>query len=200
MLVSIACIAIAGIGTAFSATLLRNFSNTAGFEGHMIERRPIGPLVGESGVPISIRIDTNVLPGLALHFHAERSVYEAEIGMPTGAFLRVENHDVAAVTVRGMLSVTPDPASYHFMKADDFANRDLTLAPGESERIPIAFYFDATTATDPEMKGIRSATVSYSFTRSRTPAKATPLRSLVDSIAHDLATNATVTFSADPSE
>jgi cytochrome c oxidase assembly protein subunit 11 len=200
LIVSIGCIVVAALGTAFSATLLRGFSNAAGFEGHMTARRPIGPIAGDSGAPITVRLDTNVLPGLAWHFQAEGLVFRAQIGVPTVAFLRVENHGLTSVSGHAILSVTPDPASYHFMKADDFANRDVTLAPGESQRIPIAFYFDKSTVSDPEMAGIRSATVSYAFSPAKAAANSVPLRSLVAKIAQDVSVNAAVTYSADPRE
>ena len=64
--------------------------------------------------------------------------------------------------------------------------------------MPVAFYFDGTTATDPEMKGIRSATVAYTFVRAKGGVTTTPLAAVAATAAQDVAVNARVTFSADP--
>jgi cytochrome c oxidase assembly protein subunit 11 len=194
----IGCVLIATIGTAMSSNLLHAFDNAAGFEGHMDAVRTIGPLARETGEPIFVRIDTNVMPGLDWHMHAEQGAIHAEIGVPTIAYLDVRNLGASRDSARGLFSVTPDPASYHFMKADNFTSGDVTLDPGESVRLPVAFYFDGTTATDPEMKGIRSATVAYTFVRAKGGATTTPLAALAATAAQDVAVNARVTFSADP--
>lgn len=116
----------------------------------MTARRRIGPIAGDRGAPITVRLDTNVMPRIACHFQAEGTILHTQVAVPTVAFLRIEKHGSKRVSGHATLSVTPDPAIYHFMKTDDFANRDVTLAPGERERIPIAFYFDKSAETDPE--------------------------------------------------
>lgn len=163
LIACLACILAAAVGTALSASLLHAFDATAGFEGHMSESRPIGPRPNETGASIEVRIDTNVMPSLNWRLRAEQPVIHAEIGVPTIAFLDLVNRGDSVETARGLFSVTPDPASYHFMKADNFTTMNVSLDPDEAVRIPIAFYFDRTTTTDPEMTGIRAATVSYTF-------------------------------------
>jgi cytochrome c oxidase assembly protein subunit 11 len=134
VLVSIGCLGVAAVGTIFSPALYHAFTNAAGFEGHMIVSRPIAPQLGEAGPPLTVRFDTNVMPGLPWDFTSERSVIETQVGVPMIAYFKVKNRANASVIGRATFNVTPDPAAYHFMKMDSFCFKNESLAPGESAR------------------------------------------------------------------
>ena len=196
VLLSIACLGIATVGTVFSSSLYHAFTNAAGFEGHMTVSRSIAPLPG-AGAPLTVRFDANVMPGLDWVFAPEHPVIEAQIGVPTVVYFDVKNRGSAAAVARAIFNVTPDPAAYHFMKMDSFCFKSERLAPGESVRVPVAFYFDRSVATDPEMAGIRDVTVSYSFF----PMFSGPAARFTETATaenHLLATQRIATFSADP--
>ena len=198
VLVSIGCLSVAVTGTIFSPSLYHAFANTAGFEGHMTVSRPIAPQPGEAGPPLTVRFDTNVMPGLDWDFAPEHPVIEAQIGVPTVAYFTVKNRGNAPVVARAIFNVTPDPAAYHFMKMDSFCFKNESLAPGESVRVPVVFYFDKSVLKDPEMAGIRAVTVSYSFFPISSAPVAASLSKTAAAEIRVLATQRIATFSADP--
>ena len=164
----------------------------------MTVSRPIAPQPGETGPPLSVRFDTNVMPGINWDFTPERSVIEVQIGVPTIAYFIVKNEESVPVVGRAIFNVTPDPAAYHFMKTDSFCFKNERLAPGESVRVPVVFYFDKSVLTDPEMTGIRAVTVSYSFFLVPTAPAAVALSETAAAEIRALATKGAATFTADP--
>jgi cytochrome c oxidase assembly protein subunit 11 len=198
VLLSIGCLGIAATGTIFSPALYHAFANAAGFEGHMTVSRPIAPQPGEAGPPLTVRFDTNVMPGLDWDFAPEHPVIEAQIGVPTVAYFNVKNRGNAPVVARAIFNVTPDPAAYHFMKMDSFCCKNESLAPGESVRVPVVFFFDRAMLDDPEMVSIRTLTVSYSFFPISSAPAAVSLGETALAEVRALATQRAATFSADP--
>lgn len=196
--VSLACLAVAGVGTVFSPSLLHWFENATGYEGHMSLTRPVAAQPGETGPALSVRLDTNVLPGLDWSFTPEKSVVEVQVGVPTIVYFHVRNLGRTASVGRAIFNVTPDAAAYYFMKTDGFCFKNQRLAPGESARLAVAFYFDKGMLKDAETAETKSMTVSYSyFPMSATP-DTVPMASFAAANIQALAPGAAARFTADP--
>lgn len=60
-------------------------------------------------------------------------------------------------------SVTPGQVAPYFSKIQCFCFEEQKLNAGESVDMPVFFYIDPDFATDPNMKGIDTITLSYTF-------------------------------------
>lgn len=201
---SLACLLLVIVGVVFSPTIYHWFSNSTGYEGHMALHRPIDATPGDIGPAISVRLDTNVMPGLDWEFMPEKSVVETHIGEPTTVYFRAVNRSKDVEVARAIYNVTPDPAGYYFMKTQCFCFTEEKLKPGETARMPVVFYLDKDMLKDQETSGIRAITVSYTFfPKEATQAAVTAARSLHDGSEVQLRDDApgkSATFSADPNK
>ncbi|KAJ5484132.1 hypothetical protein N7539_005928 [Penicillium diatomitis] len=64
-------------------------------------------------------------------------------------------------------SVTPGQVAPYFSKIQCFCFEEQKLNAGESVDMPVFFYIDPDFATDPNMKGIDTITLSYTFSDER---------------------------------
>ncbi|KAJ5081884.1 hypothetical protein NUU61_010148 [Penicillium alfredii] len=69
-------------------------------------------------------------------------------------------HDIIGVAT---YSVTPGQVAPYFSKIQCFCFEEQKLNAGESVDMPVFFFIDPDFATDPNMKGIDTITLSYTF-------------------------------------
>ncbi len=67
-----------------------------------------------------------------------------------------------------MFNVVPHKAGIYFNKIECFCFTEQKLAPGESARLPVAYFIDPAIAEDEDLKTLKTITLSYTFY----PAKA----------------------------
>ena len=103
-----------------------------------------------------------------------------EVSAPTSAELRVrvgeqaiafyEATNPTARTVKGSatFNVTPAKAGIYFAKVDCFCFTEQVLAPGESVRMPVAFFVDPSIMQDRGMNDVTNITLSYTFFEQKT--------------------------------
>ncbi|KAJ5974521.1 hypothetical protein N7481_011731 [Penicillium waksmanii] len=73
-------------------------------------------------------------------------------------------HDIIGVAT---YSVTPGQVAPYFSKIQCFCFEEQKLNAGESVDMPVFFYIDPDFATDPNMQGIDTITLSYTFFKAR---------------------------------
>ncbi|MDR3498476.1 MAG: cytochrome c oxidase assembly protein [Parvibaculum sp.] len=200
LIISLGCLALAGVGTVFSPSLLHWFANTTGYEGHMRAERPLAAAPGEAGPALAIRLDTNIVPGIDWEFRPEQPIIEAAVGVPSIVYFTVTNKGRTASTGKALFNVTPDPAAYYLMKADSFCFKTARLQPGESARVAFIFYFDKAMLEDQETANIRAMTLSFSFFPMADGPNAVSLSAIAAEEARKLATAKTFVFTADPNQ
>ena len=80
-----------------------------------------------------------------------------------GAITRATNLFDTPTAGRATFNVTPEMAGAYFNKVECFCFTDTTLKPGETLDMPVVFYVDPEIVDVPELKDIKTITLSYTF-------------------------------------
>jgi cytochrome c oxidase assembly protein subunit 11 len=112
---------------------------------------------------ITIRFDANTSGGLPWDFAPEKREIKIKIGETVQANYHAANNFSVPSGGRATFNVTPDLAGAYFNKVECFCFTDTTLQPGENMEMPVVFYVDPEIVNVPEMKNIKTITLSYTF-------------------------------------
>lgn len=169
-LVAVSCAAFvaAMVGASYAAVpLYQMFCQVTGFGGatRVAEKAPEHPLERT----VEIRFDANVAPGLDWSFAPEVRSVTVRVGETKMAFYRAHNRSDRPITASATYNVTPAQAGYHFAKTQCFCFTEQTLQPGETLDMPVVFFVDPAFAEDPEMVGVKTITLSYTFFQKAAP-------------------------------
>lgn len=170
--ISCAAFVLTMVGAAYAAVpLYQMFCQVTGFGG-ATTRAETAPAQTLDRV-VEVRFDANVAPGLPWSFEPEVRSMQVKIGETKLAYYRVHNRGKEPVTASATYNVTPAQSGYYFAKMQCFCFTDQTLQPGESLDMPVVFFVDPALADDPEMAGLKTITLSYTFFAKATPVAAT---------------------------
>lgn len=162
--VAIACLAFfAGmVGMSFAAVPLYDlFCRVTGYGGTTQRVEQYSQTVLDRD--IRIRFDANVSGGLPWDFRPARREVTIRIGETTLAEYTARNVFSRPTHGRASFNVTPEMAGAYFMKVECFCFTDTELQPGESMDMPVVFYVDPEIVNVPELKDIKTITLSYTF-------------------------------------
>ncbi len=168
---AIACagVALGMVGLAYASVPLYDlFCRMTGFGGTPIVRS--GPASTVVDRAVAVRFDANVAGGLDWRFAAEAPEVELKLGETKTLFYKVRNAGASPATGIASFNVQPALAGAYFIKVQCFCFTEQTLQPGESADFPVVFYVDPALADDPNVKDLKSITLSYTFF----PAKGAP--------------------------
>lgn len=171
--VVISCVAfvVAMTGAAYAAVpLYQMFCQVTGFGG-ATRVAASAPGAALERV-VEVRFDANTAPGLDWEFAPEQRSVQVRVGETKLAFYRAKNRSDKPVTAAATYNVTPAQSGYHFAKMQCFCFTDQTLQPGETLDMPVVFFVDPAFAEDPEMRGVKTITLSYTFFPKATPLAA----------------------------
>lgn len=161
------------VGMAYAAVpLYRAFCQATGFDG-TVKRAKEAPTRAIART-MSVRFDTNV-NGVPFEFKPEVTSQDIQIGRTALAFFKVTNTSDRPVTAQAVYNVVPETAGVYFEKLECFCFTEQTLQPGQTIEFPMTYFIDPKLAEDPETKGIREVTLSYTFypaVKSPGPARA----------------------------
>lgn len=162
--VAAACVAFfAGmIGVTYaSVPLYKLFCQVTGYGGTTQEASAPSQKVLDR--MITVRFDANVSPGLPWEFQPLKREVTMRIGETMTASYLAKN--VFGVPTRGKASfnVVPELAGSYFNKLQCFCFTDTTLKPGESLDMPVVFFVDPEIVNEPDLKDIKTITLSYTF-------------------------------------
>ena len=79
------------------------------------------------------------------------------------AFFDATNTGNHPITGTATFNVQPAQAGKYFKKIQCFCFTQQTLAPGETQRMPVIFYVDPAILQDPDARDIQTITLSYTF-------------------------------------
>jgi cytochrome c oxidase assembly protein subunit 11 len=158
--------ALAMVGAAYASVPLYDlFCRLTGFNGT--------PIVGTEAPGqvhsrrVTVRLDSNVAPGLGWSFKPETSEIEARLGETKTVFFRVRNEGRRPSTGVSTYNVQPGQAAAHFVKLKCFCFEEQTLKPGESMEFPVVFYIDPRMVEDRNLDDLAAITLSYTYFPSR---------------------------------
>jgi len=162
VLLACAAVVVSMAGAAYAAVPLYDlFCKVTGYGGTpRIARQGAGTTLERA---VTVRFDSNVAPGLSWRFDPEVASVEAKLGETMTVFYKVTNTGPSATTGIASFNVVPELAGGYFNKLQCFCFNEITLKPGESMEAPVVFFIDPALATERDVKGISTITLSYTF-------------------------------------
>lgn len=159
-----ACVAffVGMVGMAYAAVpFYKLFCQVTGYGGttQRAEQQYAGKVLDRD---ITIRFDANT-SGLPWEFEPVARSVTVKIGETARVYYKAANKFPTATTGRATFNVTPDLAGAYFNKVECFCFTNQTLKPGETVDMPIVFYVDPDIVNVPELKDIKTITLSYTM-------------------------------------
>ncbi|PWK68156.1 cytochrome c oxidase assembly protein subunit 11 [Aminobacter sp. AP02] len=158
------CIAFVGgmVGMAYAAVpLYAMFCQVTGYGGTTQRVEQYSDKILDR--TITVRFDANTSGGLPWDFQPVARDIQIKIGETTQAHYTAKNVFDAPTQGRATFNVTPEMAGAYFNKVECFCFTDTTLKPGETLDMPVVFYVDPEIVNVPELKDIKTITLSYTF-------------------------------------
>jgi len=150
------------VGAAYAAVPLYDwFCRTTGFGGTPLVAK-VAPEKA-SDRRIAIRFDANVGGGLPWDFAPEKHEVEIAIGETKLAHYAAVNRGSDPTVGTATYNVSPPQAGAYFNKIQCFCFTEQRLDAGERMDMPVAFFVDPAILQDPELKSLKSITLSYTF-------------------------------------
>lgn len=146
-----------------SVPLYRVFCQMTGFGGTTKEASvaPARVFDREMTVQFNADVDAN-LPWV---FKPDLWRTTVKIGQSTLISYTAENHSKTPVVGSAVYNVTPLKAGKYFNKIQCFCFGEQVLEPGQKVHMPVLFFIDPKIMDDPEMKDLKTITLSYTFYR-----------------------------------
>jgi cytochrome c oxidase assembly protein subunit 11 len=158
------------VGAAYASVPLYTwFCKTTGFAGttQVAEKAPDHAL----GRELTIRFDSNVMPGLPWKFEPEQNSIKVRIGDVATVHYKVVNETAREISAQASYNVTPPQVGAYFDKINCFCFTQQTLKPGESREMAVVFYIDPAIAKDRDQNDLNTITLSYTFYRLPEPER-----------------------------
>jgi cytochrome c oxidase assembly protein subunit 11 len=162
--VVIACVAtvLVMVAASFAAIpLYQAFCRTTGFGG--ATKVGLAAPGAVDGTVFTIRFDANVAPGLPWRFEPAQREIKIKPGAQSIAFYKAQNESHAPTTGQAVYNVTPELVGQYFNKIACFCFNEQHLAAGQKTDMPVTFYIDPAILKDPDLKVVRTITLSYTF-------------------------------------
>jgi cytochrome c oxidase assembly protein subunit 11 len=144
-----------------SVPLYKLFCQVTGYGGTTQEATAAPKKALAKKITIEFNADTD--PHLPWEFKPEKRSMRVHIGEQSLAFFSAKNLTSQPVTGRAVYNVVPHQAGSYFVKIECFCFKEQTLAAGEKAHMPVSFYVDPAIVNDPDLKGIETITLSYTF-------------------------------------
>ena len=172
VLVAASCGALVAlmVGAAYAAVPLYSwFCQTTGFAGttQVAEKAP-DHILGRS---LTIRFDSNVMPGLPWKFEPEQNEITVRIGEVATVNYKVINQTAREISAQASYNVSPPTVGAYFNKINCFCFTEQRLKAGETRGMAVVFYVDPALAKDSEQNDLNTITLSYTFFRLRDQAR-----------------------------
>ena len=158
------------VGAAYAAVPFYTwFCKTTGFAGTtQVATQAPDQVLGRT---LTIRFDSNVIPGLPWRFEPEQNEIKVRIGEVATVHYKVINEAAREIAAQASYNVSPPTVGGYFNKINCFCFTEQRLKAGETREMAVVFYVDPSIASDREQDDLNSITLSYTFYRLREPAR-----------------------------
>ncbi|KAB2698360.1 cytochrome c oxidase assembly protein [Brucella haematophila] len=162
--IAIACVSffVCMIGAAYaSVPLYTLFCQVTGYGGTTQRVEQYSDTILDR--TIKVRFDANTANGLPWDFKPVQREVTVRIGETS--MIKYEGRNLFDQTTFGRASfnVSPGRAGAYFNKVQCFCFTDTTLKPGEDMEMPVVFFVDPEIVNDPDLKDVKTITLSYTF-------------------------------------
>lgn len=158
---------------AYSPTIYRLFCAATGLGG--TTQRVASDTAAVSNKTVIVAFDSNVAPGMPWRFEPEQRQVTVHLGEQTLVYFSAENMSEESIVGHATFNVTPPTTGIYFNKIQCFCFSEERLDPHQKVDMPVVFYVDPAFGTDPDMHGVSTITLSYTFFRSANPEEAKDL-------------------------
>jgi cytochrome c oxidase assembly protein subunit 11 len=162
--VAAACVAFFGgmIGVTYaSVPLYKLFCQVTGYGGTTQQVEQASEKILDR--TITVRFDANVSPALPWEFQPVKRDVTIRIGETTKIAYAAKNIFGTPTRGKATFNVVPELAGAYFNKLECFCFTDTTLKPGETLDMPVVFFVDPEIVNEPDLKDIKTITLSYTF-------------------------------------
>jgi cytochrome c oxidase assembly protein subunit 11 len=162
--VAIACLSffLCMIGAAYaSVPLYRIFCQVTGYGGTTQRVEQYSDTILDK--TMKVRFDANTANGLPWDFKPVEREVTVRIGETTMIKYEARNLFDEPTYGRASFNVAPGRAGAYFNKVECFCFTDTTLQPGEDMEMPVVFFVDPEIVNDPDLKDVKTITLSYTF-------------------------------------
>jgi cytochrome c oxidase assembly protein subunit 11 len=141
--------------------LYRMFCQITGFGGTpMLAERAPDAVVDHT---IRVRFNADVDPKMPWAFAPVQREVSVKLGENKLAAFTAENASREAIHGVATYNVVPHEMGQYFQKIQCFCFEEQVLQPGQKVNMPVSFFIDPAMLENPETKGIREVTLSYTF-------------------------------------
>lgn len=144
-----------------SVPLYRLFCAVTGYGGTTQEATHAPGAV--AGQTIEVTFNADIEKGLGWEFAPGEHSRRVRLGEQSLTFYTAHNTQDRPVTGHAVYNVVPFAAGAYFTKIACFCFSEQTLAAGQKVNMPISFYIDPEIVNDPDLQGVKTITLSYTF-------------------------------------
>jgi cytochrome c oxidase assembly protein subunit 11 len=156
---------LVGMSTAvcYSVSLYRIFCQATGYGGTVQRASQVPGGVGTR--LFTVRFDGSVDRDLPWNFRPVTGEVTLRAGEERLAHFQATNKSDKTLAGSATFNVTPAKAGQYFVKVACFCFTEQHLEAGRTVDMPVSFYIDPDILKDPNLKDVRTITLSYTFYR-----------------------------------
>jgi cytochrome c oxidase assembly protein subunit 11 len=147
--------------TASSVKLYELYCRMTGFGGKAVQATTVSDVILNR--EIKVRFNTDVSSNLPWEFKADQGPLKVKLGQEAAVSYRAVNQGDQAAAGTAIYNVDPPAAGKYFHKTQCFCFDYQLIAPHETAHFPVVFYVDPALDSDPQLKDLKTITLSYRF-------------------------------------